>query len=27
VFPAADVLQAHDYLATKQATGKVLLAW
>jgi 2-desacetyl-2-hydroxyethyl bacteriochlorophyllide A dehydrogenase len=27
VFPAADVAQAHDYLATKQATGKVLLAW
>ena len=27
VFPAADVAQAHRFLETKQATGKVLLAW
>lgn len=27
VFPAADVAAAHAFLETKQATGKVLLAW
>jgi NADPH:quinone reductase-like Zn-dependent oxidoreductase len=27
VFPAADVAAAHTFLQTKQATGKVLLAW
>jgi NADPH:quinone reductase len=27
VFPAADVAQAHAYLETKRATGKVLIAW
>ncbi|MBA3538200.1 MAG: zinc-binding dehydrogenase [Deltaproteobacteria bacterium] len=27
VFPAADAAQAHAFLETKQATGKVLLAW
>lgn len=27
VFPAADVAQAHAFLETKQATGKVLIAW
>jgi len=27
VFPAADVASAHAFLETKQATGKVLLAW
>jgi NADPH:quinone reductase-like Zn-dependent oxidoreductase len=27
VFPATDVAQAHRFLETKQATGKVLLAW
>jgi len=27
VFPAADVADAHHFLETKQATGKVLLAW
>ncbi len=27
VFPAADVASAHRFLETKQATGKVLLAW
>ena len=27
VFPAADVADAHTFLQTKQATGKVLLAW
>ena len=27
VFPADDVAQAHAYLETRQATGKVLLAW
>lgn len=27
VFPAADVGAAHDYLSSKQATGKVLIAW
>jgi 2-desacetyl-2-hydroxyethyl bacteriochlorophyllide A dehydrogenase len=27
VFPAADVSSAHAFLETKQATGKVLLAW
>jgi synaptic vesicle membrane protein VAT-1 len=27
VFPAAEVAAAHQYLETKQATGKVLLAW
>ncbi len=27
VFPATDVASAHTFLETKQATGKVLLAW
>jgi 2-desacetyl-2-hydroxyethyl bacteriochlorophyllide A dehydrogenase len=27
VFPAAEVAQAHAFLETKQATGKVLIAW
>lgn len=27
VFPAAEVGAAHDYLSSKQATGKVLIAW
>ena len=27
VFPAAEVADAHRYLETKQAKGKVLLAW
>jgi len=27
VFSAADVGAAHDYLSSKQATGKVLIAW
>jgi NADPH:quinone reductase-like Zn-dependent oxidoreductase len=27
VFPATDVARAHEYLQTKQATGKILLAW
>ena len=27
VFPAAQVADAHRFLETKQATGKVLLAW
>jgi 2-desacetyl-2-hydroxyethyl bacteriochlorophyllide A dehydrogenase len=27
VFPAAEVADAHEYLQTKQATGKVLISW
>jgi NADPH:quinone reductase-like Zn-dependent oxidoreductase len=27
VFPATDVAAAHAFLETKQATGKLLLAW
>jgi 2-desacetyl-2-hydroxyethyl bacteriochlorophyllide A dehydrogenase len=27
VFPAAEIGAAHDFLSTKQATGKVLIAW
>ena len=27
VFPASEVGAAHDFLSTKQATGKILLSW